>query len=105
MLMEAFFIWGTMRLKINLTTQKKINMTIIFPKQTAGDKILSLLGKKRAVFIPNIYKSFGIYAYGKAIEETFLGALIRNKNQSLKEGWFYPDEIMPQISGDAEMED
>jgi len=70
-------------------------MTIIFSEQTFGDKLLASLGKKRAAFIPDIYGSFGKYAYGRTIKETFLCTLFRSKNQELEEGWFYPDEIMP----------
>ncbi|MDI9571545.1 MAG: hypothetical protein QM278_12685 [Pseudomonadota bacterium] len=70
-------------------------MTVIFPVPSVGDKILALLGKKRAVFIPDIYGGFGKYAYGRAIKEPFLYALLRPKNRDLEEGWFYPDEIMP----------
>ena len=71
-------------------------MTIIFPEPTLGDKLLAVMGKKRAVFIPDIYSRFGKYAYGRAVKESFLEALIRPKNQELEEGWFYQDEIMPQ---------
>jgi hypothetical protein len=81
-----------------------MNMTIIFPAPSIGDKILALLGKKRAAFIPDIYGRFGKYAYGRAIKEPFLSALFRPKNQGLEEGWFYPDEIMPQINDNTETE-
>ncbi len=74
-------------------------MTIIFSVPTFGDKLLAAMGKKRAVFIPDIYSRFGKYAYGRAVKEPFLRALARPKNQDLEEGWFYPDEIMPQING------
>ena len=74
-------------------------MTIIFSEPTFGDKLLAVMGKKRAVFIPDIYSRFGKYAYGRAVKESFLEALIRPKNQELEEGWFYQDEIMPQVNG------
>jgi hypothetical protein len=74
-------------------------MTIIFSEPTFGDKLLAVMGKKRAVFIPDIYSRFGIYAYGRAVKESFLEALIRPKNQELEKGWFYQDEIMPQMNG------
>ena len=73
-------------------------MTIICPEPTFGDKLLAMMGKKRAVFIPDIYGRFGKYAYGRAVKESFLEALIRPKNQELEEGWFYQDEIMPPIN-------
>ena len=73
-------------------------MTIIFSEPTFGDKLLAVMGKKRAVFIPDIYSRFGIYAYGRAVKESFLETLIRPKNQELEEGWFYQDEIMPPIN-------
>jgi hypothetical protein len=71
-------------------------MTIIFPEPTFGDKLLAVIGKKRAIFIPDIYRKFGIYAYGRAVKEPFLYALIRPKNKELEEGWFYQDEIKPR---------
>jgi len=74
-------------------------MTIIFSEPTFGDKLLAVMGKKRAVFIPDIYSRFGKYAYGRAVKESFLEALIRPKNQELEKGWFYQDEIMPQVNG------
>ncbi len=73
-------------------------MTIIFSEPTLGDKLLAVMGKKRAVFIPDIYSRFGKYAYGRAVKESFLEALIRPNNQELEEGWFYQDEIMPPIN-------
>ena len=75
-------------------------MTIIFSKPTFGDKLLAVMGKKRAVFIPDIYSRFGKYAYGRVVKEPFLCALTRPKNQDLEEGWFYPDEIMPQVNNE-----
>jgi hypothetical protein len=74
-------------------------MTIIFSEPAFGDKLLAVMGKKRAVFIPDIYGRFGKYAYGRAVKESFLEALIRPKNQELEKGWFYQDEIMPQMNG------
>ena len=47
-------------------------MTIIFSEPTFGDKLLAVMGKKRAVFIPDIYSRFGKYAYGRAAKESFL---------------------------------
>jgi len=73
-------------------------MTIIFSEPTFGDKLLAVMRKKRAVFIPDIYSRFGKYAYGRAVKESFLEALIRPKYQRLEEGWFYQDEIMPPIN-------
>ena len=74
-------------------------MTIIFSEPTLGDKLLAVMGKKRAVFIPDIYSRFGKYAYGRAVKESFLEALIRPKNQELEKGWFYQHEIMPRMNG------
>jgi len=74
-------------------------MTIIFSEPTFGDKLLAVMGKKRAVFIPDIYSRFGKYAYGRAVKESFLEALIRPKNQKLEKGWFYQNEIMPPMNG------
>jgi hypothetical protein len=68
-------------------------MTIRFPMRTFGDRILSSVGKRRAVFIPLVVLGkYGIYA---ATKEPFLRALVRPRNQAPPEGWFYTDDIMP----------
>ena len=75
-------------------------MTIIYSAPTCGDKLLTFMGKKRAAYIPDIYGRFGKYVYARAMKEPFLQALFRPKNQGLQVGWFYPDEIMPQINSE-----
>jgi len=68
-------------------------MTIIFPKITWEDRLLLKLGKRRAVFIPNVYRQFGIYAYARAVKEPFLHALFRSSGEELQKGWVYLDDI------------
>lgn len=68
-------------------------MTIRFPESTVGDKFLTLVGKKRAVWIPeDVYKKFGPFVIVQARKESFWRALARPKNQKPPEGWFYPIE-------------
>ncbi len=68
-------------------------MTIRFPESTVGDKFLTLVGKKRAVWIPeDVYKKFGPFVIVQARKESFWRALARPKNQNPPEGWFYPIE-------------
>jgi hypothetical protein len=68
-------------------------MTFRIPKENFADKILALMGKKRAVWIPaDVYKKFGPFVIMQARKESFWRALIRPKNKEPHEGWFYPLE-------------
>jgi len=71
-------------------------MTIELPKTTFADRLLALIGKRRAVRMPyEVYGKLGPYVYARALKESFLRALLRPKNEDLPEGWIYPDEIIP----------
>ena len=71
-------------------------MTIKLPKTTLADKLLALIGKRRAVRMPfKAYEKLGPYVYAQAVKEPFWRALIRPKNQDPPEGWVYPDQIIP----------
>jgi hypothetical protein len=68
-------------------------MTIRIPEETFADKLLAVMGKKRAVWIPaDVYKRFGPYVIVQAKRESFWKALNRPKNQEPSEGRFYPLE-------------
>jgi len=68
-------------------------MTIRFQEFTVGDKFLTLVGKKRSVWIPaDVYKKFGPYVIVQAKRESFWRALARPKNQEPPVEWFYPLE-------------
>ena len=68
-------------------------MTFRIPEENFADKILSVLGKKRALWIPeDVYKRFGQYVIVQARKESFWRALFRPQNQELPKGWFYPLE-------------
>jgi hypothetical protein len=68
---------------------EKVTMKI--PEKNFGDKLLALMGKERAIWIPkDIYKTFGQYAYVQAKKESFWKALFRPKNQDPPVDWFYP---------------
>ena len=68
-------------------------MTIRIPEETFADKLLAIMGKKRAVWIPaDVYKRFGPYVIVQAKRESFWKALARSRNRELSEGWFYPME-------------
>ncbi|ABW68744.1 hypothetical protein Dole_2941 [Desulfosudis oleivorans Hxd3] len=55
-------------------------MTYRVPEATFGDKILALLGKKRAIRIPEeAYKNLGPYVIVRARKESFWRALFRPK--------------------------
>ena len=47
-------------------------MTFRIPEESFADKILALIGKERAVWIPeDVYKRFGPYVYVRAKKESF----------------------------------
>lgn len=66
-------------------------MTIQTSSKDVFDKILSSLGKKRAVLIPQkgLTEKYGTYRCKK---ESFIRALLRPKDAKPPEGWTYlPD--------------
>ena len=68
-------------------------MTIRIPEKTLADKLLTLIGKQRAIFIPpDVYKRFGPYVIVQPQKESFWRALVRSKKEEPPEGWFYPIE-------------
>jgi hypothetical protein len=66
-------------------------MTFKIQKENIADKLLALLGKRRAVRLPlEAYQKFGPYVYAQAEKESFWRALFRNKNNKLPDGRIYP---------------
>lgn len=66
-------------------------MTIKLSESSFGDRILNLIGKKRAIRIPlEVYDKFGPYVYAKAQKESFWRALIRPEGKLPPNGWTYP---------------
>ena len=66
-------------------------MTYKIPKENFADRILALIGKKRAIRLPaDAYKKYGPYVHAKAERETFWLALFRSKKQNPPAGWIYP---------------
>ena len=68
-------------------------MTTELPQQTITDRILRMLGKQRAIHIPNAEGKYGPYVYAKAKKEPFVRALLRPKGSALRDGWIYMDRI------------
>jgi len=68
-------------------------MTYRIPRKTIADKLLAMIGKQRAIFIPqDVYKRFGPYVIVQPQKESFWLALARPKKEEPPEGWFYPLE-------------
>ena len=67
-----------------------------------ADKLLEVLGKRRAVFLPDTSKGLGPYTYVQAKKESFLKALLRPKDLPLADGWIYVDDL---VSSDVEQTD
>ena len=66
-------------------------MTFKIPKENFADRLLALIGKKRAIRIPTeAYKKYGPYVYARTEMESFWRALFRSKNQNPPAGWIYP---------------
>jgi hypothetical protein len=62
-------------------------MTIRIPEPSIGDKVLRLVGKKRALVIPKVRverKEIDIYAV--AVKENFWKALLRPRKSQLPDG-------------------
>jgi hypothetical protein len=69
-------------------------MTTRIPKSDFFDKILHLLGKRRAIKIPSgIYLKYGPYVSVRANKENFWRAFLRPKGQEPPEGYVYPDDF------------
>jgi hypothetical protein len=58
-------------------------MTIQIPEKDFGDRILNILHKKRALFLPNNYSDKNIDVYAVAKKENFWVALLRPKGSFL----------------------
>jgi len=69
-------------------------MTVKIPRSNMMDKLLATLGKRRAVFIPDLKKELGPYVNVNARKEPFLQALLRPQNASLPDGWVYVDDLV-----------
>ena len=68
-------------------------MTFKIQKENVADKLLALIGKRRAICLPTeAYDKCGIYVYAKADKESFWRALFRNKNNKLPDGRIYTDK-------------
>lgn len=77
-------------------------MTIKLPETTFADKLLAMIGKRRAVRMPfEVYEKLGPYVYAHAVKEPFWRALMRRKNQDPPEGWVYPSQIIPGENSDG----
>ncbi len=67
-------------------------MTLHIPEKDFFDKLLSLFGKKRAVFIPKegMNQKFGVY---KCKKGSLIRALLRPKGANPPNGWMYLDDV------------
>ena len=67
-------------------------MTIKIQPPNIFDQVLSILGKKRAMYLPKkaMSEKFGIYL---APKENFFRCLLRKNNDTLPSGWIYPDDL------------
>ena len=68
-------------------------VTIQIQPPNIFDQILSLFGKKRAVYIPrkSLSDKYGIYL---APRENFFRCLFRQKKAPLPSGWTFPDDYL-----------
>ena len=67
-------------------------MTIRIPEINIIDKLLTTMGKRRAVYIPEdtVQKPYGVCS---ARKESFLRTVLRSKNETLPAGWHYLDSF------------
>ena len=67
--------------------KRSCKLTIKIPAPSIGDKILRLLGKKRALIIPKgPFEGMGLDAYAYAVKESFWSALLRPCGSKLPSG-------------------
>jgi hypothetical protein len=71
-------------------------MTIHIQSPGLFDRLLALIGKRRAVFIGNMDAQYGYYI---ARRENFVRALIRPQDKEPPEGWVYCDEAFINMVG------
>jgi hypothetical protein len=72
-------------------------MTLRIQPLGLPDRILSLFGKRRAVYIPSMSEQYGYYI---ARRENFFRALFRSCGKPLPEGFFYWEEHESSNIGD-----
>ncbi len=67
-------------------------MTIRIPKMNIVDRLLAIVGKRRAVYIPEdtTQKPYGVF---KARKESLIRTVLRSKNETLPAGWYYLDSL------------
>lgn len=59
-------------------------MTIKMPPLSLGDRLLKMLGKRRAVYVPaDAYAKFGPYAIVQGVKEPLFRALLRPRGKPL----------------------
>ena len=68
-------------------------MTLLLPKKSLGDRVLKMLGRKRAVYCRVNYAVYGAYAYCEARKEALLVALLPRRDRKLKPGWYFLDDM------------
>jgi hypothetical protein len=57
------------------------------PPLSLGDRLLKMLGKRRAVYVPaDAYEKFGPYVTLRATKEPFFRALLRPQGKSMPAG-------------------
>lgn len=65
-------------------------MTVLLPRRTFGDRLLALLGKRRAIRLPvDENNRLGPYVTVRSQRESFLCALLRPHNRNPPKGWVY----------------
>jgi hypothetical protein len=74
-------------------------MTLRVQPPGLADRILALLGKRRAVCLPSMKEPYGYYI---AKRESFLRALVRPRGMPPQSGWFYPDAMENGPTADPE---
>lgn len=73
-----------------------LTVTVRFQPPNLLDKLLSMLGKRRAVRIPDMTEPYGYYI---ARRESFLRALLRPVGNPPPDGWVYWDDDVNDGSG------
>ncbi len=67
-------------------------MTIMIELPSFQDRVFACIGKRRAVYIPDVRKG----GYMLARREGFFSALLRRRGKELPRGWVYRDDPVPK---------
>ncbi len=77
-------------------------MTLQWPKESMGDRVLKRLGRRRVVRCAMRYSRVGTHAYLGARKESFFVALFASNKRQLKSNCFFLDDVLKEINSEKQ---